>query len=268
MYTSQRRYGLWINNFCRGGRDAGQRPEDMPFRRFPFYNISHCYERGAWLLLEGSKVQTVEKGCSIFLAPGAAHKYQAFEGDLYVEDAISFAGPVADALLDSGVFRTGIMKLGEARRLLPIIELAIENTEDSQLKASLAIQNLLVETYFSNKKEPGSKGVHRLDQLMAEIRSDAGKWWSVESMAEYCNLSAIQFNRLFKARTGMTPKSYIDSFKMQMAVEMLSAPSLPIGEIASRLGYVDQYHFSRRFKQLKGRSPQACRKLLHGLPVA
>jgi AraC-like DNA-binding protein len=48
---------------------------------------------------------------------------------------------------------------------------------------------------------------------------------------------------------------------MQLAVEMLADNSKTVVDIASRLGYFDQYHFSRRFKQIKGYSPQIYRKL-------
>lgn len=262
MYSIQKEYGLWIYNFCRGAKAPGKKPEDMPqYRKFHFYNISHCYDRKGWFCLEGGKVQVIEKGSAVILSPGVAHKYHGFYDDFYVEDAIAFTGPVADYLFNSGIIKNGIMKLGTSRRLLPIIELAIDNTEDSQIKANLAIQNLLVEIYFANKKETPGKSDSLLEQLIFEIKNNPAKWWSIEDMAEYCNLSAIQFNRVFKKKAGLTPKNYIDNFKMQMAVEMLGDVSMPISEVSSKLGYLDQYHFSRRFKQLRGHSPQNYRNL-------
>ena len=265
MLSIQKKYGLWIHNFCRGAKSQGRKFQDIASsRRFPFYNISHCYDRKGWFCFEDSKVQIIEKGSAVILSPGIAHKYHGLDGDFYVEDAIAFAGPVADGLFSSGIIKNGIAKIGTARRLLPIIELVIDNTDDSLIKANLALQNLLADIYFANKKESSCKNSSLLEQLLLEIKNNPVKWWGIEEMAEYCNLSAIQFNRVFKKKTGITPKNYIDNLKMQLAAEMLADASVSINEISSNLGYLDQYHFSRRFKQLKGQSPQNYRRLYRG----
>ena len=79
-------------------------------------------------------------------------------------------------------------------------------------------------------------------------------------MAELCNLSTTHFNLVFKRHTGMTPKFYIDNVKMLMAVEMLSSNNMTVKQIAAQLGFSDQYHFSRRFRQIKGVSPKIYRE--------
>ena len=58
----------------------------------------------------------------------------------------------------------------------------------------------------------------------------------------------------------MTPKFYIDNVKMLMAVEMLSSNNMTVKQIAAQLGFSDQYHFSRRFRQIKGVSPKIYRE--------
>jgi YesN/AraC family two-component response regulator len=58
----------------------------------------------------------------------------------------------------------------------------------------------------------------------------------------------------------MLPKLYIDRLKIQKAAELLMSNRLKVIDIAERLGYVDQYHFSRRFKKLTGLSPRRYRQ--------
>ncbi|MCK4983249.1 MAG: helix-turn-helix transcriptional regulator, partial [Victivallaceae bacterium] len=65
---------------------------------------------------------------------------------------------------------------------------------------------------------------------------------------------------LFRKHTGLAPKEYIDNLKMNRAVEMLNNPQIKIYEIAERLGYVDNYHFIRRFTNFLGQSPGKYRK--------
>jgi NDP-sugar pyrophosphorylase family protein len=50
-----------------------------------------------------------------------------------------------------------------------------------------------------------------------------------------------------------------DKIKIGIATEKLIKTDLKIQELAHLLGYVDQYHFSRRFKQIVGLSPQQYR---------
>ncbi len=80
-------------------------------------------------------------------------------------------------------------------------------------------------------------------------------------MSEYCNLSENHFRTLFKKRTGMSPKIYIDKLKNQKAKDLLITTNDNIAEIANQLGYLDPFHFSRRFKELTGYAPDHYRKI-------
>jgi AraC-like DNA-binding protein len=86
------------------------------------------------------------------------------------------------------------------------------------------------------------------------------KWWTTGEMAEICLLSESQFRILFRRKTGMKPKEYIDRIKIQQAIKMLTTTTLPVRRIAKSIGYLDPYHFSRRFKHLVGISPDGYRK--------
>jgi AraC-like DNA-binding protein len=47
---------------------------------------------------------------------------------------------------------------------------------------------------------------------------------------------------------------------MNYAVELIHDSKLTIAEIAEKLGYCDQFHFSRQFKKALGKSPIQFRK--------
>ena len=59
--------------------------------------------------------------------------------------------------------------------------------------------------------------------------------------------------------TGMLPKQYIEELKIRLAAALLLDSRLTVTEIAARFGYLDPYHFSRRFKQRVGVSPEKYR---------
>ena len=254
-----RRYGLWICKFLRGFTAQPMLPESMPLRRFEFYDLSHMFDGRGWFCAGDGKMKEVEKGDGILVAPGFQHKYGGLN-EPYVEDAISFCGPLADCLFEAGIIKNGVFRIGKARRLLSVIELALDHSDNAQIMANIELQKLLMDLYFENKNMVQKKD-SVFEQLLEEIRKAPEKYWSLDVMTEFCNISISQLNRLFKKETGMTAKNYIDNIRMDIATEMLASSSTTVRQIAMELGYSDPYHFSRRFKELKGYAPMQYKEL-------
>jgi AraC family transcriptional activator of pobA len=49
---------------------------------------------------------------------------------------------------------------------------------------------------------------------------------------------------------------------MEMACHWMQYTRMTNAQIATRLGFSDEFHFSRRFRQLRGQSPSEFRKHL------
>lgn len=250
-------YGLWIINSsaaCISPADSFLR---CPPRRFEFYSLSHLIEgRGRLRLREGSEID-LYPGDLIVISPGTVNRYGGYAGKPYIEDSIRFTGPVADRLLRTGVIADGVYRFGSVRKLLPIAELAADPSRDAQINANLALQKLLVELYNDARQNCASSPV---DELVELIKSRPEHWWQVEELAEVASLSTDQLRRNFKRQTGMLPKRYVEELKLRLAAELLISTPLPVGEIATRFGYRDPYHFSRRFKLFTGASPEKYRR--------
>lgn len=70
------------------------------------------------------------------------------------------------------------------------------------------------------------------------------------------NCSTRKLQRLFREFIGVTPKWAIDRFRMLEAVESLAQDQrINLADLAARLGYTDQAHFSRAFKTITGVPP-------------
>jgi AraC-like DNA-binding protein len=67
--------------------------------------------------------------------------------------------------------------------------------------------------------------------------------------------------RLFKKHMGITPHEYILKRRLDTAQLLLKHSTLSIKEIAERLVFSDQYHFSNYFKKCSGVSPSQFRQL-------
>lgn len=83
---------------------------------------------------------------------------------------------------------------------------------------------------------------------------------SLDLIAEKMYLSPYYISKIFKAEIGESPIHYLIRVRMERAKELLKEDaSLPIAEIAERVGYEDVYHFSKLFKKAYGMPPSKCR---------
>lgn len=78
-------------------------------------------------------------------------------------------------------------------------------------------------------------------------------------LAEQLGISKSHFQKLFKDCTGMTPKQFILSLKIERSKQLLQLTNETIGTIAAGVGFLDQVYFSYVFKHLTGMTPSKYR---------
>ena len=79
----------------------------------------------------------------------------------------------------------------------------------------------------------------------------------VEDAARLVGLDVRTLQRRFRKWVGVSPKWVIQRYRMHEAAESLKEPEPPaLAELAMRLGYYDQAHFSREFKAVVGTAPR------------
>lgn len=83
---------------------------------------------------------------------------------------------------------------------------------------------------------------------------------SMKDMASLSGLSATQFNLRFRSILQMSPTDYVLSRRIQDAQKRLTETSESIAEIGINVGFVDQSHFTKRFRKRTGMTPLAYRK--------
>ena len=82
-----------------------------------------------------------------------------------------------------------------------------------------------------------------------------------ESLAATAELSLYHFARTFKQSEGTTPHTFVLERRLARARELLARTDLSLSEVAFAVGFADQSHFTRRFRQMVGVSPGQFRKL-------
>jgi AraC-like DNA-binding protein len=83
----------------------------------------------------------------------------------------------------------------------------------------------------------------------------------VSFYAEKLNINEKYLTQLLKRKTGKTARQFITEMVILEAKVVLNENRLSVKEIASRLHFENQFHFSRFFKQYAGVSPTEYKKL-------
>ena len=71
---------------------------------------------------------------------------------------------------------------------------------------------------------------------------------TVDDIAAALGLSRSYFSKLVKKMTQKSPQEYLLAYRINKSCALLRTTELSIGEIALLVGYSNQFHFSRAFK--------------------
>jgi AraC family transcriptional regulator len=135
------------------------------------------------------------------------------------------------------------------------------------MAAGLALQ--LIRHYSSSKEvQVGQGGMapHKLRKAISLIdcyleREEEGRV-ALRSVARDVRISYCHFSRAFKKSMGMTPTSYITERRIERAKALMEETDLAISEIALRVGFSSQSHFTTSFRRLAGVTPRSFRKAI------
>jgi transcriptional regulator of acetoin/glycerol metabolism len=87
------------------------------------------------------------------------------------------------------------------------------------------------------------------------VDAHLGDSMDLATLAAVAGLSIHHFAREFKQSTGFTPHHYLTQKRVERAQEMLAHTALSLSEIAYAVGFSDQSHLARHFRQILGVTP-------------
>lgn len=107
--------------------------------------------------------------------------------------------------------------------------------------------------------QPPSLSPQRLRTVLAFIDEHYAERLSVRQLADVVHLSAFHFARLFREAVGVPPHAYLTRVRMERAKELLANTDLALAEVAARVGYQTQAHFTGVLHRYVGTTPRAYR---------
>lgn len=255
----------------------------------------HLIRRGgAWLRIDGRPTTQLHEGDLVVLSDGVAHEVVDSPQTL-AEPVAQFARRSFDAAelggateIFCGQFRPDAIRaqIGAAA-LPPFVHLKAADIEHDR---GIVTLSELLTAELDSHRQGNEMLVERLaDGLLIYVLRNAAAqeghgsgWlsamhdpqlarvfraihaapqsdWTVEAMAGQAGLSRAAFARRFTERVGDTPLGYLTAWRMTLAARRFEGGKLPLGVVASEVGYQSEAAFSRAFRKYHGVPPSKYR---------
>lgn len=203
----------------------------------------------------------VGAGDVILLFPGIWHDYHPSPETGWTERWVLFNGDLANqwCMHDVLPVDTPVLHVGVHDEIVERFDRLLEIARTSppfanQIQAGVAMEILaLILRYQQNRHQNSKRPAPVIESAIRYI----GKNWSreidFEVLARKLGTSYRHFRRLFQEATGLPPGQYLLNLRLNQAKRLLS--TLPIAEVAARVGFSDPFYFSRLFKKKVGVAP-------------
>ncbi|WP_413113115.1 AraC family ligand binding domain-containing protein [Thaumasiovibrio sp. DFM-14] len=114
---------------------------------------------------------------------------------------------------------------------------------------------LLLHRYAKARpREDFQLGHKRLTQIREYLEAHLSEKITLEQLADLCQLSHTQLLRQFKKTTQMTPYAYLARLRLERAMQLIRHGERST-DVAHKIGFYDQAHFVKAFKQTFGITP-------------
>lgn len=239
----------------------------------------HAYHELIWVgeghgshLIDGERVEFGPRTLTL-IAKGQVHQFESAEeisGVVVRFDDEWLTGGLAEQMARGWLFTShGCTSLHapdeEAARFDALLDvLCVEvarpgDRESAELRRHLLSAALLwAQRWREAQLEQG--GASRVDlqlhqQFMETLERDFASSHDVGYYAAQLGVTAGTLSRLLTKLTGKTTKQLILERVVLEAIRLLRFSDLSVKEIAARLGFKDQFAFSRTFKRQRGEAP-------------
>ncbi|MGI6010055.1 MAG: helix-turn-helix domain-containing protein [Ruminococcus sp.] len=223
-------------------------------------------KKGRLSVETGGKKFIVKEGDTAFIDCHRPHAYAAvgFAEFLWIHfdgfQAEKFYREITEKLFSGPVFHSE-NSIAIEEKLKTVISVRRYEQICTEYEDSLRIYELLMMLCGNglNKKSGGGEE-EKMEEVARYIGENLGQDLSVKTLAEYAGLSESHFSRKFRQIMNSSPKEYLIRRRMNEAKHLLKTTSFPVKEIAARVGFHSESHFTNTFTTQNGLSPKKFRE--------
>ncbi len=226
--------------------------------------------KGRGIFEANQMTRVVVPGSVIMVFPGVRHFYKPEYDVGWTEYWVGFKGPHADTLREQGFLspKKPLYEVGLQNSLLTIYGQIFDLVQNQQplyqVRASSLVLTLIAEILAHERRTAQHTHSEQLvEKAKFFMEENIYHEVNLNGIGEMLGVSTSHLNAVFKSYTAMTPYQYFISIKIRKAKELLESGAWNIKEVAFRLGFDDQYYFSRLFKKKTGISPSRWSAFVH-----
>lgn len=262
------------------GKSSQKNQYQIKQLKTPQHCLIYCHS-GHAVLNYKKRHREIKQGDLVLISPNESYDFQTSaysdrHSDSQTTNAIywiNFEGTLADNFaerlrmkMDDGLAHVGIIAsvLADFDGLLALGSRGYTATNVIHAVHVLqqALSNLALQLRLSAFNNSSNLDIEAVESLM---RNHLHQDMSLETLANYSQLSKFHFSKKFKELTDTSPIQHFINMKIQRACAQLDNSDDSIKQIAQSVGYNDPYYFSRLFKKMIGMSPKQYRDSRHGV---
>ncbi len=211
------------------------------------------------------RIHAIEPGCLVHHLPGRWHDIarapRGWQECVLSADSASCQRWIGLGVIDE---EQPVQPLGDPRQAIAAflrLRRLLGAEDAASWRQALVEAELLLLACWERSRDARRRddGVLTLDAAAARLAADHGSRLELEALAEACGLGYVVFRRRFKQRFGASPGAWRNRHRLEQAALVLTHRRVGLAELATDLGYADQFVLSRRFKQHHGCTPSAYR---------
>lgn len=230
--------------------------------RSKYYGIEYIVAGTCHLTINGEESE-LNPGGLFSYAPNCRHRI-VNTGDIpLVKYFVDFTGDGCDLILESAMFQcpraynlTNSNWIAHAFQDLQECGMA-DDPHSKEICGHLLYYLIArIDSVEERKNHPSTPSYTTFEHCKSYMESNYSNIVSAHEVAEMFHISHQYLCRLFKRFCEETPSQMLTRLKLTRSVSLLTQGNLLVKEIAEKVGFEDQYYFSKRFKSYFGVSPK------------
>ena len=135
-----------------------------------------------------------------------------------------------------------------------------ETAKASLVTASHILRAEIERCSGANGSTRGGLAAWQIARVRAYIDSNLHRTIHIRDLSAVARRSPAHFSRKFKLAVGDSPHAYLVRRRLERACHLMMTSAEPLSEIALNVGFSDQAHLCRLFRQAFGQSPANWRR--------
>ncbi len=147
-----------------------------------------------------------------------------------------------------------------------LLDEAIKHNKDHmdnyKIMCSIKVMEAFIEIYrsyllYTLQKSTSvmPKSYHKVQKLLEYLNTEYARKITSHDIEEISGSNFDYINRIFKKMTHKTIFTYLNSVRINHAMELITTTNMKMSEVGQSVGFTDLYYFSKVFKKAVGVSP-------------